>query len=134
MKKYFLLLVLITISSCSNEDSDTKLKKTLEGKWNWNGSSGGFTGTSSTPESTGRIIYIEFSGSTYRNYINGKLLFEKKFEIKTRKSILGGQRPMIVSTDTLQYFIPMSFTIENDELFLSDECFDCFGSGYTRMK
>ncbi|WP_428228516.1 hypothetical protein [Flavobacterium sp.] len=134
MKKSFLLLVLIIISSCSSEDSDTELKKTLQGRWNWDGSSGGIAGTSSTPESTNKVIYIEFSGSTYRNYVDGKLFSEKKFEIKNRKSIFGGERPMIVSTDTLQYFVPMSFTIENDKLFLSDECYDCFGSGYTRIK
>nr|WP_199002444.1 hypothetical protein [Flavobacterium sp. ASV13] len=134
MKKKLLLLVLIIMSSCSNNDAINSTKKSLQGKWNWVSSSGGFAGTTETPKSTNKVIYIEFSGSSYKKYIDEQLAFDYPFEIKTQKSIFGGERPMIVSTDSSKYFPAMSFEFQNNELHLSEECYDCFGSVYVRVK
>jgi len=134
MKKILLLLVLIIMNSCSNNDAVNSTKKSLQGKWSWVSSSGGFAGTTETPKSTNQVIYIEFSGSSYKKYIDGKLAFDYPFEIKTQKSIFGGERPMIVSTDPAKSFVAMSFEFEDNKLHLNEECYDCFGSGYVRIK
>jgi hypothetical protein len=134
MKNCLLLFVFMLLASCSSESPETSSKKTLQGKWEWTGSSGGIAGTTSTPASTNQNIYIEFSDTTYKTYINGKLSSEKPYTIKIQESIFGDKRPMIVSTDPQKYFVAMSFEIKENTLFLSEECYDCFGSGYVRLK
>lgn len=134
MKKLYLILALILFMSCNSDDSDTSIKKSLEGKWSLVQTSGGITGSTDTPESLNAVIYIEFSGSTLKEYSNGKLTHENTFAIKTQKSIFGEDRPMLVSDNPDKYFIPKSFRIEGNNLYLSDECADCFGSSYTRIK
>ena len=134
MKKYFLILVIMIFSSCSSADSEVTTQKTLEGKWSWIGSSGGIAGTYETPESTNKVINLEFSGSTFKKYINGKLDTESAFTIKTEKSIFGGEKPMIVSNEPSKKFVAMSFVFDGPKLYLYEECYDCYGSGYIRAK
>lgn len=134
MKNYLVFFVLMILTSCSSENPQSSAQKALEGRWNWVQSSGGFAGTTTTPESTNQVIYIEFSGSTFKKYINGKLASDHTFEIKTDKSIFGGEKPMLVSTSQIKYFSPMSFEIKDDKLYLNEECYDCFGSVYVRAK
>ncbi|MFD1602433.1 hypothetical protein ACFSJW_21605 [Flavobacterium artemisiae] len=133
MKKMLLLIALVVISSCSNDDAATTSQKNLQGKWKWTGSSGGFAGTTVTPKPD-EVIVIEFSGSNYRTYKNGALISDAPFEIKTESSIFGDDRPTIVSSNPDKYFIRMSFSFEGNKLFLAQECYDCFGSSYVRVK
>lgn len=135
MKNLFILLFSIVLfSSCSSEDAEGSAKKSLQGKWSWTGSTGGIAGTTDTPKTTNKEMYVEFSGSVYKTYIDGKLATENTFTIKTQKSIFGGEKSMIVSTDPLNYFTPMSFEFKEDKLYLNQECYDCYGSGYIRIK
>lgn len=134
MKKMLLLIALVIVSSCSSDDAETTAQKKLQGKWKWTGSSGGITGSTVTPKPD-EVIIIEFSGSNYRKYNNGTLISDKPFEIKTQSSIYGDDRPIIISSDNPEkYFIKMSFSIEGDNLYLADECNDCFSSSYVRVK
>lgn len=133
MKKILLLIALIVVSSCSSDDAETTSEKNLQGKWKWTGSSGGLTGSTVTPKPD-EVIVIEFSGSTYRTYNNGTLTSEKPFEIQTQSSIFGDDRPIIISSDPDKYFIKKSFSIEGNNLYLAEECYDCFGSSYVRVK
>ena len=134
MKNVLLFFVFIILTSCSSEDFKASQRKSLEGKWNWVQSSGGFAGTTNTPESSNQVIYIEFSGNSFKRYINGTMSADYTFVIKTQKSIFGGEKPMIVSDNPDEYFVPMSFEIQGDKLNLSEECYDCFGSVYVRSK
>ena len=141
MKKIFFLFVLVILSSCNSNDDDSSTKKAdaqaekdLQGKWNWVISSGGFAGKTYTPQSSNQVIYIEFSGNSFKTYINGILSADNTFVIKTQKSNFGGEKPMIVSDNPDKYFVAMSFEIQGDKLSLSQECDDCFGSLYERIK
>jgi hypothetical protein len=134
MKNALLFFVFIILTSCSSEDLNASKRKSLEGKWNWVQSSGGFAGTTNTPESTNQVIYIEFSGNSFKKYINGTMSADYTFVIKTQKSIFGGEKPMIVNDNPDKYFVAMSFEIQGDRLYLNEECYDCFGSKYERVK
>lgn len=134
MKSYLLFFVLMILTSCSSENPQSSAQKSLEGKWNWVQSSGGIAGTTTTPASTNQVIYLEFSGNSFKKYINGTFSVDNTFEIKIDKSIFGGEKPMLVSTSPIKYFSPMSFEIKDDKLYLNEECYDCFGSVYVRAK
>lgn len=134
MKNALLFFVFIILASCGSEDFNASKRKSLEGKWNWVQSSGGFAGTTNTPESSNQVIYLEFSGNSFKKYINGKISADYTFVIKTQKSIFGDEKPMIVSDNPDKYFVAMSFEIQGDKLYLSEECYDCFGSVYVRSK
>lgn len=128
MKKYFLILVIAFFSSCNSDDALVGTEKSLQGRWSWTGSTGGIAGTTDTPKSTDKVIYLEFSGANFKTYVNGKLTTESPFTIKTQKSVFGGERPMIVGD-----FMTMSFEFKEDKLYLNEECYDCYGSSYIRI-
>ena len=134
MKKAVLFFVFIILTSCSSENSSISKNKSLEGKWNWVQSTGGFAGTTSTPESSNQVIYIEFSGNSFKKYINGTLSADLTYVIKTQKSIFGGEKPMLVSDNPIKDFGAISFEIIGDKLHLNDECNDCYASVYVRAK
>ncbi|QOG04434.1 hypothetical protein [Flavobacterium sp. MDT1-60] len=143
MKKYFLLfLVLIFISCNSSEDTiknantNTTTEKNLEGRWLCVSTTGGFGGP--TQATLNEKKEIEFSGSILRIYINGKLSREQQFLIKTKPSIFGGEKEMLVIDKglsiTQEYFIDRLIEINGENLILTDECFDCSTSKYVRVK
>jgi len=134
MKNALLFFVFIILTACSSENSIVSKNKSLDGKWNWVQSTGGFAGTTSTPESSNQVIYIEFSGNSFKKYINGTLSSDLTFVIKTQKSIFGGEKPMLVSDNPTKDFGAISFEIIGDKLHLNEECNDCFGSVYVRAK
>ena len=113
MKNSILLLIVLILTSCNN-DSEIGKSNSLVGKWKWIESSGGIDGKS---------ILIEFSDSTIKTYENGLLKAEEKFQIQSQNSIFGGQKEMIIIGSNK---FRQSYKIESDNLYLNQECYDCF--------
>lgn len=138
MKKIFIILAIVLSISCNSDDNDPSSKNNLKGRWNWIVSSGGFTGAKVTPETSKQTKVLEFSGSYLKTYINGSLSGKQKFLVKTKKSIFGVDKQMIVidkgNSLTEEYYIDRSFEIKGNKLYLSDECADCYTSEYERIK
>ncbi|WP_035647120.1 hypothetical protein [Flavobacterium sp. ASV13] len=135
MKKYLLLFVLIILSSCSNDDKNSNSVASLQGRWLWVSSTGGFQGV--TPAALNRKEELEFSDNYVKTYIDGQLMKKLKFHIATKKSIFGGNKKLIVidKEDITQvYYADRSFIIAGDKLTLSEECNDCFISKYEKVK
>lgn len=144
MKKFiFLFFTILLLFSCNstedsikNADATASKDKNLEGRWLWVSSTGGFAGITQTASDQKKEI--EFSGSTLKTYIDGKLLHEQQFFIKTKKSIFGGDKEMIVIDKglsiTQEFFVDRSFEIKEENLILSEECYDCFISKYEPVK
>ncbi len=127
MKNYLrpILLVIIFIS-CSNDD---EINNQLLGSWNWLESSGGISGTTTTPASTGNTITLVISNNSLKQFTNGNLTFETNYRIEVRKSeIFGNQREMIIYENGFK----KSFERKGDKLTLFDECSDCFQSEYKK--
>ena len=128
MKKIiFLLCIGITFISCSNDDDGTTTQ--LNGTWNWIQSSGGITGGTDTPESTGNTMRLEITNSVVKSYKNGDLVSERNYTIESGESLIfGEQRQMIVYEDQFK----QTFVVSENTLSLYDECNDCFVSEYER--
>lgn len=131
MKKLAFIWGFFLLLSCSSSNAiDTSRENSLNGKWNWLSSTGGFIGSTLTPASEKKTMTIEISNSTIKKYENGNLLSEDTFEIKTQNSIYGDNKKMIVIEDRPS----QSFEVKDNKLFLNDECNDCYQSEYVRIK
>ncbi|MGL2993119.1 hypothetical protein [Flavobacterium sp. TSSA_36] len=131
MKNLILVLVTIFLISCNN-DREIEKSKSIVGKWKWIESSGGIDGRIENPITTGRSIVLEFTESTIKTYENGLLTSEGNYQIQLQNSILGGQREMIIITTDPKQF-KRSYEIVTNNLYLRDECFDCFQSKYIKQ-
>jgi hypothetical protein len=131
MKKITFIFAMLLLFSCNHEIISPTSENSLNGKWNWISSSGGFAGHTITPESEKKTVIIEISNSSLKKYENGNLVFENTFTIKTQSSIFGGDRKMIVPNND---GMKQSFEIADGKLFLSEECADCYQSKYARIK
>lgn len=144
MKKLtFIFFTILLLSSCNSAEDNIKkanadipVEQNLKGRWLWISSTGGFAGVTQTASDQKKEI--EFSGSTLKTYIDGKLSREQQFFIKTKKSIFGGDKEMIVIDKglsiTQEFFVDRSIEIQGENLILSEECYDCFISKYERVK
>jgi len=128
MKKLRLLTIIgIMVLSCSKSDDNQNLD--LFGQWNWISSSGGITGTTQTPETTGEIRKLEISSHVIKSYLNGRLNSEIRYTIETRNSLLYNEpREMIVQNND----VLLIFDLNENELVLTGDCNDCFSSTYVR--
>ncbi len=124
MKKNVILLIALTgmiILSCEKETSNFT---GITGKWNWLYSSGGFAGTTYTPESTGFKETVEFTiDSVYRLFRNDTLLSESGYHILNSNLVIYDN-----------HSIRQSYSIKSDTLILADECYDCFISVFKRIE
>ncbi|KIA86851.1 hypothetical protein [Flavobacterium sp. AED] len=131
MKKLLIYGALIfTFFSCSNNSESIIKQKSIIGKWEWTKSSGGISGETLTPSSTGKSIVIEISNLEVKILENGNLSSNNPYAIETKESIFGGQRQMMV------YALgkpSQSFSVVGDKLFLNDECYDCYQSEYVKQ-
>lgn len=132
MKNYFLLLFIgITLVSCSNDDDNSLDTNTrIIGNWNWIVSHGGFGNWTHTPESTGNTLRLEISSTTFKRYFNGELVYETTYTIELREpDNFSGEREMIVDENGESNNI---ITFNGDNLVISGDCVDCFGSEFVR--
>lgn len=129
MKKIIFLILISFLFSCER-NSENSNSENLIAKWNWIKSSGGIDGKVETPSSTGKNIMLEFSQNKVKVYENGILKSEKNYNIQIKNSIMGGQKQMLIYDP---YQPDQSFLIENNKLFLSDECYDCYQSEYIKL-
>lgn len=137
-KIFIIVLLSVIIVSCTkdktvNNKSYIDVPTTLIGSWNWLYSSGGFAGVTYTPETTGEVRKIEFDAdNNFKYYVNDILKSEHTFHIEKSKSITGQDSALII-TNLLWSRQSITFRT-SDTLILLDECYDCFGHCYIRIK
>jgi hypothetical protein len=129
MKNFAYIILLFVLFSCGAK-IEPSYENSLNGKWNWVSSTGGFIGKKITPESENKTLTLEISDSVIKKYENGNLLSKKTYSIQTQNSIYGNDRKMIVIEDMPS----QSFEVKGNTLYLNDECHDCYQSEYVRVK
>ncbi len=134
MKKVVLIFALIfalilAITSCS-KDIKTSNGSALNGKWNWVESSGGLAGKTETPATTGKVITIEISNGIIKYFENGVQTVSDSFTTKIQNSIRGENKNMIIYKSGRPN---QSFELNEKQLILFDECYDCYQSNYSKI-
>ncbi len=128
--KYVLILVMAICFSCGKS---TVAPVGLLGSWNWVRSSGGFAGVEikASEKDTKQMVFKQ--DNIFEFYENGKLILNTTYVIEDRKSIYSQEKvPQIVFPK--DDFMRMSYTVNADSLFVSDEVYDGFSHAYARSK
>lgn len=129
MKKILILIMtIVTILSCSNDD-DSSINSKIIGNWNWTESSGGIDGRTATPESTGSIKRMVISKNTIKKYLNGNLKSELIYSIELEE-YNGELKEMIIYQN--KNIGKKMINLSGNHLIISDICPDCFQNEYDR--
>ncbi|MTH15491.1 hypothetical protein [Flavobacterium sp. LC2016-01] len=146
MKKYYLLLFIAVLSSCSNNDSEpknTEAQESLRGRWNWVKTTKEPSTIVLTPASQNKTTVLEFSGNSVKEYENGTLLYDRKFSVVKKPSIYGGEKNMFVfegvytfanKSSQIAPTVISSFEIIGDKLYIRQEIQNGIISEYERPK
>ena len=122
----FLILVFTILTSCeSNSNIDDS--STIIGNWIWIESSGGIAGQTNTPESTGVQIELEINQYAVRRFENGEYMSELTYKIEIGESIRKTEKVKLI---VYENGWKQSFERLGNELYLYDECYDCFQNEY----
>lgn len=129
MKKLVLTLVLAILTiNCSNDDENT-IKEQLIGKWKWVESSGGIQGETINPQTTGENRHIVITSDKIKYYTNGTLSSEFDYYLQKRVSIWTNEmRDFLI----YKYDRTQSIVLNDNKLFLYDECNDCYQHEYIK--
>jgi len=127
--KRIILLLLISLAACACADKEEIPVTGIVGTWNWISTTGGIAGVTETPESTGNEIKLEITLDSIKTYLNGTLTSEVKYSLQRKKSVLFGElREMIILEDGYRKMIDR----KENNLVLTDDCYDCFMSEYVK--
>jgi len=104
----------------------------LQGKWLWVSTTGGFAGLSTTPESTGNEVIIEFTKDHhFKKYVNQVAQVNDSCQVIMKKSIFSTDL-----TPQLKFIgedIHQTIELKGNELVLKEECYDCYQHVYMKQ-
>ncbi|MDJ1473473.1 hypothetical protein [Xanthocytophaga flava] len=133
MKHLLFVAILLAFTQCSTNSVSPVEKYSstnLVGRWVWVKSTGGFAGTTYTPESTNTTMELEFTSDSHKRvYKNGQLISDLTYHIVQDTSMYTGKPGPLIEYD--QEGQRVSYDFEKGDLILADECYDCFVSRYT---
>ena len=130
MNNFFFCFALIGVLISCTENDNIQLSVGITGQWKWVESSGGQEGVTVTPETTDKEITIKFSGEKYQEYVNGILTEEKSYIIEMGKSIRKVEETELIIYEDNRI---QSFELNENNLILYDECYDCFQHKYVKQ-
>lgn len=132
MRYVLALLVLLLALACSCKKEKDTANYGLYGKWQWDSSAGGLAYTVYTPQSTGKVIVIQFlTDKSYKWYVNDTFSYQARFQLHREYSFLSGQtEDMVVYDDN-----PLRHTyyLNDTRLLLREEAYDGFNHYYHRI-
>lgn len=124
------------------EMPDAKLEKLL-GKWEWLSTSGGISGSVSTPATEGHTRQTEFTNKgLYYTYEDNNRLNKMTYSITKEMSSNTQEEAFMLKAKDRQGIaktkeVMVAKTIEfagDDTLVLTDDCIDCYREIYKRIK
>ncbi|MCB0521972.1 MAG: hypothetical protein KDD27_23720 [Saprospiraceae bacterium] len=125
----FTFILILILLGCKKDDECFKAIG-INGEWIWVESVGGFGGWTLTPESesiTKKLIIDDFF---YKEFVNDSLVLETEYELGiSEETLLGTEERTFIKFDSGG---EQAIIIEDSELELIDQCFDCFNHRYRR--
>lgn len=143
MLKAIFPLLLLVLLGCSSDAVPTPPAGDIVGAWEWQRTTGGLTGREeTTPASTGARVTLElYADEQYAGFRDGQRVQEGTYALTRRESIYTQtEEPYITFTPTGEggneplygVFSGIIAVDSTDQLTLSDNNYDGFGSRFTR--
>ena len=137
----FLITIIMSLlgallGSCGQRSNITWGHDALYGIWNWEHSSGGFTGRQViTPQTAGYTKKILFTPQGVFQELRADTLWvSASYTIVKKETIFGPDRDVIRFPDSSGLMEKVIMKVDSDSLELSDPCYDCFGHLYVRVR
>jgi hypothetical protein len=132
MKIISAIALFIALNAC--EGRNLAPGKAIVGRWEWVKSVGGIAGmTYKASENDHRQMVFTNKGD-FEFLINGQSVSKRKYEVKKGRSISSTEPVTMIFFVPDSTASPLSFHVESDTLYLSDEFNDGFQSSYVRIK
>jgi hypothetical protein len=137
------VLIVLNVNACRKDISvPNSESEKLFGKWTWIQSAGGIGGNFKSPKTEDYTSSIEFSDKgIYKTYKDGKQTDKMKYSLSEGKTIYLPGKGILIEFKDVGLFdkdnAPLKQSMQffgNDTLFLSEECYDCYGHLYVREK
>ncbi|PHQ30145.1 hypothetical protein [Leeuwenhoekiella nanhaiensis] len=136
----FVLLVVISISSCKSEDDALIDNADLVGTWDWVQTSGGLIYFKETPETLGKSITLSFSNN-YKFQISQdeNEILSGNYTITYKKSIYTGEMARFIELSDATIYTGIVLrgivnTYENTSLTINDNNHDGIGSVFIKAQ
>ena len=133
MKRITLILAIVVLGICScKEEVPVPESELLIGSWNWEMTSGGFIGGTSTPESRGVTQGIEFrDDGKYFIFTDGDISEFGEYTLQYEGSLLLDRPAYIIRFNGMFTGFAVS-EISKRKLIIVQECVSCFVHEYSR--
>jgi hypothetical protein len=130
------LLVSFLLPACTQYADTRSTNNALWGAWNWESSSGGFTGKQIiTPETAGYTKRIRFSPEgEYREFHNGDLVITARYAVVAKKTIFGPHEVLCFSDSTGRLSDKVIMRVTATSVHFSDPYPDGYGHTYVRVE
>lgn len=118
-------IFLFTLISC---DKDCAESSGIRGEWEWIKSTGGFAGTTITPETIMATRTLRIDDLVFREYQNDSLVFESQYDLYTTPDTVWGTNLYI----TFESGGTRAVILDESDLQIIELCADCFEHHYKR--
>lgn len=126
---FFIFLVLVTVG-CNKENDCLHGSNDLKGEWTWVESVGGIGGWTLTPESQNVTKKLVIDDVTFSEFVNDSLIFKSTYTLGiSEKELLGTTEKTYIR---YQSGNPQAILINEADLELIDQCYDCYSHRYRR--
>ena len=129
-------VVSLLLPACTQYADTSSTNSALCGSWNWESSSGGFTGKQVfTPETVGYTKQIRFSpDGEYREFQDDSLVIAARYAVTTKRTIFGWHEVVSFSDTTGRLSDKVIMRVTATSLGLSDPHPDGYGHEYVRVE
>jgi len=130
----FLILLIVFGAACAGSGHDALLSQ-LIGTWQWEGTSGGIAGDTTTPpeDDPVRTIVIR-ADRTFAFEMDGKETARRRFKITQEESIHSGKPARAIRFEDNDTVRIITLSEDQQTLTLSDNVHDGFSSTYRRRR
>ncbi|MEN9743392.1 MAG: hypothetical protein RLZZ65_1197 [Bacteroidota bacterium] len=133
MKWILYALPILLLTSCGKIKTPNQEAKKIFGKWRFLSSSGGFGG-GGNPSYDSNDTYEYKENGKFFHYKGSVLVVKEDFKIHLGISDLSQQSELMIKYGGLLTQLQrQSYTVQNDTLILSDECYDGFQYVFKRI-
>lgn len=105
----------------------------LNGQWDWKGTTGGIAGITITPETARYILHIEFKNNELLFYKNNNVTQQYHYTIIKDKTIYSTDSLYVIKPESSINALPLVITkATRDTIVLADNVNDGFSSTYVK--